>query len=56
MFNVVTDVEELISQAACMMRTVQQECEETYTRIRAMDILLDFRLLDKRPLSDYDLT
>ena len=22
--------EKLISQAACMMRTVQQECEETY--------------------------
>ena len=30
MFNAVTDAEKLVSQAACMMRTVQQECEETY--------------------------
>ena len=30
MFNAVTDAEKLISQAACMMRTVHQECEETY--------------------------
>lgn len=30
MFNAVTDAEKLVSQVACMMRTVQQECEETY--------------------------
>lgn len=30
MFNAVTNAEKLVSQAACMMRTVQQECEETY--------------------------
>jgi hypothetical protein len=30
MFNAVTDAEKLVSQAACMMRTVQRECEETY--------------------------
>ncbi len=30
MFNTVTDAEKLVSQAASMMRTVQQECEETY--------------------------
>lgn len=30
MFNTATDAEKLISQAACMMRTAQQECEETY--------------------------
>jgi len=30
MFNAVTDAEKLVSQAAFMMRTVQQECEETY--------------------------
>lgn len=30
MFNAVTDAEKLVSQAAYMMRTAQQECEETY--------------------------
>jgi hypothetical protein len=30
MFNAATDAEKLISQAACIMRTAQQECEETY--------------------------
>lgn len=30
MFNAVTDAEKLVSQAVCIMRTVQQECEETY--------------------------
>ena len=30
MFNAVTDAETLISQAAHIMRTAQQECEETY--------------------------
>lgn len=30
MFNAATDAEKLISQAAGLMRTAQQECEETY--------------------------
>ncbi|BCJ96561.1 hypothetical protein acsn021_41300 [Anaerocolumna cellulosilytica] len=30
MFNAVTDAEKLVSQAAGLMRTAQQECEETY--------------------------
>jgi len=30
MFNAATDAEKLISQAACIVRTAQQECEETY--------------------------
>lgn len=30
MFNAATDAEKLISQAACIVHTAQQECEETY--------------------------
>jgi hypothetical protein len=30
MFNAITDAEKLVSQAADLMRTAQQECEETY--------------------------
>ena len=30
MFNAATDAEKLVSQAACIVRTAQQECEETY--------------------------
>ena len=30
MFNTVTDAERLVTQAASMMRTAQQECEESY--------------------------
>jgi len=32
MFNTVTDAERLVTQAASMMRTVQQECEEDYLK------------------------
>jgi len=31
MFNAVTDAEQLVSQAARVMRAAQLECEETYT-------------------------
>lgn len=30
-FNAVTDAEALVSQAAHILRTVQQECEDIYT-------------------------
>ena len=30
MFNAATDAEKLVSQAACIVRTAQQECEQTY--------------------------
>lgn len=30
MFNTVTDAEQLVSQAARMMRAAQQECEDLY--------------------------
>jgi len=31
MFNAVTDAEQLVSQAARVMRAAQLKCEETYT-------------------------
>jgi hypothetical protein len=31
MFNAATDAEQLVSQAARMIRNAQQECEELYT-------------------------
>ncbi|MGJ4851931.1 hypothetical protein ACH6CV_16975 [Bacillota bacterium Meth-B3] len=45
MFNAATDAEKLISQAACMMRTAQQECEEIYMDADETPL----RLTDKQP-------
>ena len=40
MFNAVTDAEKLVSQAAGLMRTAQQECEETYLDADETPLLL----------------
>lgn len=45
MFNAATDAEKLISQAACIVRTAQQECEETYMDADETPL----RLTDKQP-------
>jgi len=40
MFNAVTDAEQLVSQAAQMMRAAQLECEEMYTEADGTPITL----------------
>jgi len=47
MFNAVTDAEQLVSQAARMMRAAQLECEDMYTEADETPIVLAGKPEDK---------